>query len=331
MRKTILVTGATGFLGNYIVKELIEQGYRVAAIGRNVERGKALEQQHCIFYPVDFTVKEQVQEVFKKEDVEGVIHAGALSSAWGRWEDFYVVNVEGTRQVAELALQYKVKRFVYVSSPSVYTAKCDRFDVHEEEADRSNHLNHYIATKLMSENILGGFCEKGLYVVILRPRGLIGRGDPSLMPRLMRANGKIGIPLFNGGGNIVDITCAENAAYACYLALKAENVKGEVFNITNDEPSRFRDVLEEFCQAAGEKANFRQLPFPLLYGAAEFMEWFYRLFHLKGEPVLTRYTVCTLAFSQTLNIDKAKEKLHYMPKKTLKEGIADYGKWWNSV
>ncbi|MCM1179447.1 MAG: SDR family NAD(P)-dependent oxidoreductase [Clostridium sp.] len=330
MKETVLLTGATGFLGGYVIDELLAHGYRVAAIGRNEKRGRELEREDCVFYQVDFTDREALEQVFKQEKAAYVIHAGALSSAWGKWEDFYRINVTGTVYVAELAMQYKVKRLVYISSPSVYSGRCDRFHISEDDVDENNRLNYYIRTKLMAEKELRIFGGKGLPVVALRPRGLIGKGDPSLMPRLMRANGRVGIPLFNGGKNLVDITCVENAAYACYLAMTAEAAEGQVFNITNGEPKEFQALLEQFCHAANEEARFLKLPFSVVYGAACVLEWIYGTFHLKGEPVLTRYTVCTLAFSQTLNIEKARERLHYEPKKTLEEGIREYGEWWSA-
>ena len=144
----------------------------------------------------------------------------------------------------------------------------------------------------------------------------------------MRANDKIGIPLFNQGENMVDITCVENVAYACYLAMVSDNVDGEIFNITNGEPAKFRELLSYFCNAADKQPHFCSLPFPLVYGLACILEWIYKTFHINSEPILTKYTVCTLAFSQKLNIEKAQEKLNYKPKKTLKEGIDAYGKWW---
>lgn len=330
MKETVLLTGATGFLGGYVIKELLERGYRVIAIGRNRERGNELVQEDCIFYPVDFTDRTALEQVFEQEKIDYIIHAGALSSAWGAWEDFYQTNVSGTVCVAELGIQYNVKRLVYISSPSVYSDKCDKLDILEADVDRSNWLNHYIRTKIISEEALGNLREKGLHMVILRPRGLIGKGDPSLMPRLMRANSKMGIPLFNQGRNLVDITCVENVAYACYLAMTAEGIDGEVFNITNGEPEEFQVLLEQFCNAAEEEAHFLKLPFSLVYKIACVLEWIYCVFSLQSEPVLTRYTVCTLAFSQTLNIEQARKKLGYEPKKTLEEGIRDYGRWWRT-
>ena len=180
----------------------------------------------------------------------------------------------------------------------------------------------------MSEEVIREFQAKGLYTVVIRPRGLFGIGDTSLIPRILQANRKIGIPLFNKGGNYVDITCVENVAYAAMLCVQAEDVSGEVFNISNGEPMQFKEILELFMKSIDGKAKYLKLPFGLVYGIASFLELMYKIFRLKGEPALTKYTVCTLAFSQTLDISKAKDKLGYKPKMTISEGIINYGAWW---
>ena len=326
MKERILVTGATGFLGKYLVKQLLSDGYEVRALGRNEEIGKSLYEQGAEFCKGDFTDEKQCDQYF--QGVDYVIHAGALSTVWGKWEAFYNINVEGTRNVCKLCQKYGVKRLVYVSSPSIYSGKEHKFNIVESEYDKGNELNFYIKSKIMSEDIIKEYNEKGLYTVVIRPRGLIGIGDTSLIPRILKANDKIGIPLFNGGSNFVDVTCVENVAYALSLGVKAENVNGQVFNITNGEPMEFKSILEMFLNSINKKAKYLKLPFGMVYGLASFLEWMYRTFNKKGEPALTRYTVCTLAFSQTLNIDKAKEMLGYKPIKTLSEGILEYGEWW---
>lgn len=333
MSEKVLLTGATGFLGGYVIRELEEQGgYDIIALGRNQERGQALEADnpHVKFVAADFTDPKQMKKVFRQEKPDYVIHAGALSSAWGDFEDFYQANVVATSLIGSLCIRYQIKRMVYISSPSIYSGMRDRTNIHEESFDPDNRLNFYIRTKLMSEKRLHHLEEKGLNLVILRPRGLIGPGDPSLMPRLMRANRKIGIPLLRKGKITVDITCVQNVAYACYLAMITRKAKGETFNITNGEPSEFKDLLMLFCKEAGEKPKFLHLPFGLLYPIACMLEVVYTLLPTKKEPVLTRYTVCTLAFSQSLNISKARKILGYEPKISLEEGIREYGKWWQT-
>ncbi len=322
----ILVTGATGFLGKYLVEQLLSGGYEVLALGRNEEAGRKLAEMGASFCKGDFTDKEGCSVYF--DNVDYVIHAGALSTVWGSWDSFYNTNVIGTRNICELCMEKNIKRMVYISSPSIYSGKVHRFDIRENEYDSRNELNYYIKSKIMSEEIVQKFQEEGLYTVVLRPRGLFGIGDTSLIPRILKANQKIGIPLFNKGKNYVDITCVENVAYAAMLCVQAENINGQVFNISNGEPMQFKEILELFMKSIEGKARYLKLPFNLVYGIASFLETIYRIFHINGEPALTRYTVCTLAFSQTLNISKAKKLLGYEPKITIAEGITNYGKWW---
>ena len=324
--KKILVTGATGFLGKYLAPDLKQRGWEVLALGRNEKAGAELSKKGITFCHGDFTKPDECEKFF--DGVECVIHAGALSTVWGKWENFYHTNVQGTRNICEMCLKHGVKRLVYISSPSVYSGKKDRFDILENDVDKSNELNYYIKSKILAEDIIKEYHDKGLYTVVIRPRGLFGIGDTSLIPRVLRANSKIGIPLLNGGKNYVDITHVKNVSHACCLAAVTEDINGEVFNITNGEPTEFRAILEQFLSAIGEKPKYLKLPFGLLYSVSVISEWFYRTFHLKGEPMLTKYTVCTLAFSQTLNIEKAKQKLGYQPVISLSEGIKEYGKWW---
>lgn len=326
--ETILLTGATGFLGKYIIKELENENIKIIAIGRNQEVGQTLNNSKCVFHKVDFCDIVELEKMFKLYNIDKVIHAGALSSAWGKWEDFFNINVKGTENVAKLSLKYKIKRLVYISSPSIYTSKEDRLNIKENEVDQNNKLNYYIKSKILSEKILSKYKDNKLYTVIIRPRGLIGIGDTSLIPRLLEANSKVGIPIFNDGKNLVDITCVENVAFACNLALKKENINGEIFNITNGEPIYFKQILEEFLKSIDKSPKYLKLPFRLVYLLVSVVECIYNILKISKEPTLTKYKLCTLGFSQTLNIDNAKTKLGYFPKKSLREGINQYGVWW---
>ena len=323
--KKVLVTGATGFLGEYLIRRLTNQ-YEVYALGRNLERGKVLEQLGSVFCHGDFTDEEQCRPYFSGMDY--VIHAGAMSTPWGEWRDFYRTNVSATAVVCRLCLENQVRRLIYISSPSIYTGKQDRYQIREEQYDRKNDLNGYIKSKILAEREILRYEKQGLETVTLRPRGLVGIGDTSLVPRLLRANGRTGIPLFNQGRNQVDLTSVENVALACELALTAPGVSGQVFNITNGEPIAFRELLEAFLAAAGEKPKYLELPFELVYAIAGGLEKVYRLLSLPGEPPLTRYTVCTLGFAQTMDISKAEKMLGYQPEKRLKDSVAEYGQWW---
>ena len=316
----VLVTGATGFLGKYVVKELVAEGYFVRAFGRNKAVGQSLVSDQVEFFKGDLSSKQAVEEACR--GVEMVVHAGALSTVWGPWESFYQANVLGTQHVLEASRTNKIKRLVYVSSPSIYAAPKDQIGIKEEDAPTENHLNNYIKSKILSENLFPAYPD--VPSIILRPRGLFGVGDTSILPRVLKLSQKIGIPLIKEGKQLMDMTCVENVALAIALALKADRAEGQVYNITNGEPTPFKELIEEALQGLGLPIRYKKLPAFLLGGLASSLEVLYRVLPLKGEPPLTRYTYYLLRYSQTLDISKAREELGYEPRISIKEGIAQY-------
>lgn len=96
----VLLTGATGFLGKYVIDELKNNSYQVVAFGRNEKIGHTLIDENVEFYKGDI---DNLDDLFKaSQDCSAVIHAAALSTVWGRWEDFYNVNVLGTKNVVQV-------------------------------------------------------------------------------------------------------------------------------------------------------------------------------------------------------------------------------------
>lgn len=323
----ILVTGAYGFLGKYVIEELVSHGYDVLAFGRDEQKMKALKRERVDIFIGDFCNKEAV--IKATEGVDAVIHCGALSTIWGKREDFINANVRGTMNLVEGCLQHQVKRFVYVSSPSIYARKANRLDIKETDVDESNTLNFYIESKILAEQQIKATAN--LDWVIVRPRGLFGVGDPSIVPRLIRANAKIGIPLFNNGRNIVDMTCVENVAYALRLCLESPNAVGNIYNITNGEPKPFKEILETLFNSLGVQPNYLKLNSEVLYALSCLIERLYKIFRIYKEPIFTKYSICTLAYSQTLDISKARNELNYVPQMTLQEGIMKYAEQYNKA
>lgn len=318
--KKVLVTGATGFLGKYVVEELVEHGYQVRAFGRNRAIGQSLVNASVTFIQGDLTNQEDLTKACQEMDM--VVHAGALSTVWGPWEDFYQTNVLGTKYILETCREAKIERLVYVSSPSIYAAPRDQLDIKESDAPQENRLNNYIRSKMASEKLFKDYPD--VSSVILRPRGLFGIGDTSILPRVLNLSQKIGIPLIGDGRQLMDMTCVENVALAIRLALETPQAAGEVYNITNGEPRAFRNLIEETLRGLGYPIRYRKIPAPLVCAISSSLEFIYKSLKLKGEPALTRYTYYLLRYSQTLDISKAERDLGYRPKITISEGIEQY-------
>ena len=324
MSNRVLVTGGYGFLGKYVVQELANNGYDVVVFGRNKKKMNDLKKKHPRI-KLSFGDLCNLSDCIKAtEGVDAVAHLAALSTVWGKRADFIKTNVDGTKNVLESCRRNKVKKIVYISSPSIYAGKKDKLNIKEDDFDENNKLNYYIESKILAEKLIKKYDD--LNWTILRPRGLFGVGDTSIVPRLIRANKKIGLPLFGGGKNYVDMTCVENVAYAVRLAIESKKSKHRIYNITNDEPQEFKSLLEELFEALDEKPKYRNIKLGFALLMASMLESLYKVFRIYKEPPITKYTICTLGYSQTLNIERAKRDLKYKPKMTLSEGIKKYAK-----
>lgn len=317
--KRVLVTGATGFLGGYVVDEFFRNGYSIIAVGRNAERLQQLKGRRVSIWQGDLA---DLAKLSKQVDV--VVHVAARSTVWGAWRNFYHDNVAGTQHVINFCRRNNVQRLVFISSPSIYSGRGDRLHIKEENFDSNNRLNNYIRSKIEAEKRIKQAQQEGMETVILRPRGLIGIGDTSIVPRLIDANNMFGIPLFHDGKNLVDLTCVENVALATRLAAESPKAIGNVYNITNNEPRELKTLLDKLFKGMGVTPRYKRRNVTIFYGLATLLEAVYTLLRRAKEPPLTRYTVCTLGYSQTLDITKAKQDLGYKPVISLTEGIRRY-------
>ncbi|TWI58067.1 NAD-dependent epimerase/dehydratase family protein [Halalkalibacter nanhaiisediminis] len=332
MKQKVLVTGGTGFLGSHVAEHFKKLGYDVYAIGRNKEKGKLLEEKGIHFLNIDFTQEKEIIEACK--GMEYIIHAGALSSPWGKYEEFYRCNVVGTINIIKGAKKHGVKRIVHVSTPSLYFKFNDDegFDgkgVKEDHPLPKEMVNDYAKTKWLAEQEIDKAFSKGLPVITIRPRAIFGEGDNALMPKLIAVNDKVGVPLFNGGKNKMDVTYVENVVHAIVLCLFTDEKNlGKKYNITNGETIEFHQLLEYCFKEMDKPFRKLQVPYGFLFILAGFMEWTHKhLFHYK-EPKLTKYSVSVLAKTQTLNIQQAHLDLGYEPQISIREGIERYAKWY---
>ena len=321
-----LVTGATGFLGGALTHRLYSMGWDVTALGRNAKKLDELEDEGIRSVQVDISQKDELSASFS--DFELVFHCAAFPSPWGNFEKFYQANVIGTRNVVQACLENKVKRLVYVSTPSIYFNYNSRRDVKESDP-LPEPISNYAKTKLLAEEEIDKGFANGLAVVSIRPRALFGEGDTVIFPRLIPRlkNGRL--PILGDGENVVDLTYIQNVVDALLLCAESPaNTLGKKYNITNGEPVNIWKLIERICDELGYPYPSRKISFKTASSAASALEFIYSLIPYSPEPPLTRLSVSMMANNTTLDISAAKTELGYQPKVSIEEGVGRFLKWW---
>jgi nucleoside-diphosphate-sugar epimerase len=318
----ILVSGATGFIGSHVVQRLAAANHTVVATGRSPQiRGHS---QHLVADLAKDCLNSLVHEC------DAVVHCAARAAPWGGRALFWRDNVLATERLLEAARRAgTVRRFVHLSSPSIYFQYQNRQNITEEFAPPKRWATHYAETKWESECRVREMPMLG--PIILRPRAVFGPRDRAIVPRILAAAKRGFLPLPNGGRASIDITYVDNVVTAVEQALIASHeCEGQAFNITNGEPLQVRDILSRLFCAMEIDVRFLSMPTGLALMAARVCETVAKLRAGNPEPPLTIYGVGLLGYTQTLSLGAARRCLSYEPRVTINQGLADYVQWVNS-
>jgi nucleoside-diphosphate-sugar epimerase len=267
MTMKVLVTGGSGFIGSHLVDALLRRGAEVRILD-NLTTGHRVNlagvptgregHGRFTFIEGDITDRATVQKAVK--GVDYVLHQAALPSVQRSVEDpmtSNLVNVEGTLNVLIAAREAGVKRVVYASSSSVYG---DSPQLPKVEHMAPNPLSPYAVSKLAAEAYCRAFTRVyGLETVSLRYFNVFGpRQDPAslyaaVLPRFIEALLDRKRPVIYGNGTQSrDFTFIENVVQANLLALEAEGVGGEAFNIACGESVDLKVVLQLLAEFSGQ-------------------------------------------------------------------------------
>lgn len=311
----VLVTGATGFLGGVLTRRLMSLGHDVIATGRDRAKLAMHAAAGAEAVAIDLAEAQDAQPALA---CDAVVHCAALSSPWGDRSAYYRANVSGTKHALQIAAEAGAKRFVHISTPSVYFRFCDQIGVREDTV-LPPPVNIYAATKRQAEALV--LAAEALDPIILRPRGLYGPGDTTLLPRLLAAARTRPLPLMNDGRAATDLTYVDDVADAACAALTAKAPTQRIFNISGGRALNVRDVAESAAKMARVPIQWRKTPASLVFTYARASEAVCRLLPRRPEPTITAYGAALFAFTQTLNIDAAKAQLGWSPRVKFEEGL----------
>lgn len=317
-----LVTGAGGFLGLYIVEQLVARGDTVRAFCRG--HYAEFDRLGVETRQGDLRNREVVAAACRGVDV--VFHTAALAGVWGPWAEFYGINTLGTQHVVEGCLSAGVRRLVFSSSPSVTFDGDDQCGVDESVPYSSRWLCHYPHTKALAEQeVLAANGLGGLLTCALRPHLIWGPRDHHLVPRLL-ARARTGrLRRVGEGENLIDMVYVENAAQAHLQAADAltpgSPVAGRAYFISQGEPVNCWQWIDQVLALAGLPPLRKKISFSAAWRLGAVLEFAYRALRLRGEPPMTRFLAAQLAHSHWFDITRARNDFGYSPRISTAEGM----------
>ena len=325
----ILVTGASGFIGSFIVEEALRQGMETWAAVRPSSSRKYLQDERIHFINLNLSSKEELISQLDGHEFDYVVHAAGATKCL-HVDDFYRVNTEGTKNLADaiIALKMPIKRFVFVSSLSIFGAIREKQPYQEiTEHDTPKPNTAYGKSKLKAERYLDSL-GIGFPYIILRPTGVYGprEKDYFLMAKSIRQHTD-----FSVGYKRQDLTFVyvKDIVQAIFLGIEKE-VSRRAYFLSDGKVYKSRAFSDLIQKELGDPFVIH-IKCPLIV--------------LKIVSLLAEFIATRSGKSSTLNSDKYKimkqrnwqcditpavKELGYAPEYDLEKGVKETIAWYKN-
>ena len=316
----VFVSGGSGFLGGYLLDALVEQGVEVKALARSDKSAAKVEAKGAVVVRGDLEDAQAMAAGCRGCDT--VFHCAAMVDDWGGYLKFYRLNVTGTRLMLEAAKQAGVKTFVHVSTEAVLVGDEPIIRATEERPLPAKLMGLYPRTKALAEKeVLAADCV-GFRCVIVRPRLIWGKGDTSVLPKIVEAV-ESGVFKWIDGGMYLSSTChVRNVVEGMLLAAKKGD-PGGIYFLTDGEPVVVKQFFSELLKSRGVEPPTGEVPYGFLALMAWVGEAIWKLFRIGTSPPITRTGLKLLGEEVTVDDSKARRELGYQNVITIEQGLAE--------
>jgi acetylornithine/succinyldiaminopimelate/putrescine aminotransferase/nucleoside-diphosphate-sugar epimerase len=320
--ETCLITGASGFIGGHLAERLVGQGRPVRCLVRATSDISLLEALGVEIVVGDLTDARSVSHAAR--GCGYFFHCGALVSDWATVREIKRINVEGTRNVVDAALDAGVERLVHFSSTDIYGYPGGRAIDETHVATRFS--NWYSRTKLLAETeVRRAERARGMEAVILRPATVYGPRSTDVVGEIARAIRGGNMLLVDGGRAIAGLCYVGNLIDAATLALEHDAAPGQAFNVTDGLDVTWRQFTTGLAEGLGCSEVRWSLPYWAANGLGFSLEHGYRLLRaatrLSTSPLLSRQAVHVMGEDQDFSNRKARERLGWEPKVDYRSGL----------
>ena len=278
-KKTILVTGSSGFIGFHISKKLLEKKFHIIGIDNHnnyydpkikIKRLKMLKKyRNFKFFKADIKNKSKLLNIFRKTNPGIVINLAAQAGvrySFVNPQKYINSNVAGFINILEIMKMMNIKNLIYASSSSVY-GNCKNFPF--KENSKLNPLNFYGQTKLFNEKITGiykdNFAIKSIGLRFFTVYGPFGRPDMFIPKILNKIKKNKIIDLYNNGNHYRDFTFVEDISDIMLRIVNNidKKFKSNLFNVCSGKTLSIKKIIETIEKNTKKKIKLKLMPFQI--------------------------------------------------------------------
>ena len=302
--KTVLVTGATGFLGQHICQSLSDLGLKVIALAR--DQLKALEMFHAMenvkIKVGDLNNLESLETALNNVDI--VIHSAGLVSDWGQMKTFRKSNVEGTKNLLLIAHSKGIKQFILIGSLGVFGDE-DQNNLNEDSQLKYT-TDYYSNSKIEQEFFVKKYCSQNkIPFTIVRPGFIYGEGDNNFFPKII-SNLKKGKLKFIGSGNN-----HLNTVYVGNVVALVSKITGnpsafyQSYNLTDKNQINVKKLVNDITGKLNLTPVHKTVSLRTALAITYVFEHLFRLLRIRKAPPFTRKKITFMARDRKINSEKA--------------------------
>ena len=312
-----LITGGAGFLGYHLANYFGDKGIELSLL--DIAPFDPSEYPTgSEFIDMDVRDLNGLERLFADSKFDFVIHAAAALPLWSK-KDIFTTNVDGTRNVLEVANKYKT-RVVFISSTAVYGVP-EKHPIYE--IDPMVGVGNYGESKILAEKVCEEFREKGMCVPVIRPKTFIGTGRLGVFQILYDwvENG-VRIPVIGNGKNLYQLFDVDDLVEAIFLTATASAEKANgTFNVGAKEFRTVKEDVGALCEFAGSGSKVMPIPSFIVKPALVFFEF------LKLSP-LYKWVYGTADKESFVSIEKIEKDLGWEPKYSNTDALIKSYKWY---
>ncbi|WP_394848934.1 NAD-dependent epimerase/dehydratase family protein [Pendulispora brunnea] len=313
------VTGGSGFVGRALISYLVARGQEVRALARS---GKAAESVRAAgatkVVEGDLRGGDAVLNSMKGCDV--VYHAAAFTQDWGNDDEAWEVTVRGTENMLEAARRAAVRRFVHVGTEAVLVDGAPIVMADERKPLPEKPIGIYSRTKAEAERRVLRANGPDLETIVARPRFIWGKGDTTLLPKLIEG-ANAGVLRWVGGGTYLTSTCHIDNVCEGLVKAAEHGRPGEVYFLTDGKPVQFRWMISSLLESQGVTPPSKTIPYWLARTLSRTTDALWRALHLRSRPPLPYQAFLLVGHEVTVDDTKARKELGYEGAVSIEAGL----------